>query len=258
MITRRCLLSGLTLVATSRALLAAIPENISVDAGEGAVALTRYAAQQAGKRPGIVVLHGARGIELKPDAYERYANALSEAGIDAYLIRYFSPADDQALGKIRTQEDREAYEAGRFDTWSERVSSALTTILRRSDSSGRAGLLGFSLGGYVAAATAALDDRVSALAVLYGGMPDKIASQVKRMPPLLELHGDADRNVPLADGEALVKLAKTVGAPAEQVVYPGQTHGFDFSDTNPATTDAIHRVVRFFQAQLQAGQPQRE
>jgi carboxymethylenebutenolidase len=72
------------------------------------------------------------------------------------------------------------------------------------------------------------------------------------MPPLLELHGEADRNVPLAKGEALVKLAKAVGASAEQVTYLGRAHGFDFSDTDPMAADAVGRVVRFFQARLTA------
>jgi fermentation-respiration switch protein FrsA (DUF1100 family) len=45
---------------------------------------------------------------------------------------------------------------------------------------------------------------------------------VKHLPPLLELHGDADHNVPLAQGEELVKLAKMAGAEAELVRYPGK------------------------------------
>ena len=54
------------------------------------VALTRYAADQVGKRPAVVVLHGSRGVVLKPRAYQRYADALNAIGIDAYLARYFT------------------------------------------------------------------------------------------------------------------------------------------------------------------------
>jgi carboxymethylenebutenolidase len=53
-----------------------------------------------------------------------------------------------------------------------------------------------------------------------------------------------------AEGQELVKLADAVGSTAEQVTYPGKEHGFDFSDTDPATADAIGRVTRFFQARL--------
>jgi carboxymethylenebutenolidase len=88
--------------------------------------------------------------------------------------------------------------------------------------------------------------------VLYGGMPDQIAHEVKHLPPLLELHGDADRNVPFARGEALVKLAKAAGGEAELVTYKDKGHAFDFSDSDPMATDAVDRIVRFFQARLQA------
>ena len=244
MISRRSVLGGLALVAASRPLHAETAERLSVTASEGDVALTRYAAKGAGKRAGVVVLHGARGVELKPRAYERYANALSTHGIDAYLLRYYSP--------LTTSEARQAYQAQRFGAWSGRVSSAVSAILERPDSSGRLGLLGFSLGGFVAAVTAARDNRVAALAVLYGGMPEQIAPEVKHLPPLLELHGDADRNVSFARGEALIKLAKAAGGEAELVTYQGKGHAFDFSDTDPMAVDTVDRVVRFFQFRLQA------
>jgi carboxymethylenebutenolidase len=216
--------------------------------------LTRYAADRVGKRPAVLVLHGARGVELKPRAYERYANHLATGGIDAYLARYFTAADHQALDpKTSTHETRDVYETGRFDGWTKRISSVVTAVRGRSDSSGQIGLLGFSLGGYIAADTAAHDERVTAVVVMYGGMPDAAAAHVKRFPPLLELHGEADRNVPVAKGEELVKLAKEAGAQAEIVTYPGREHGFDFSDSDPLTADAIERVVRFFQIQLSAG-----
>jgi carboxymethylenebutenolidase len=227
-----------------------MPERLSVEADEGSVALTRYGAKQTGRRPGVLVLHGSRGFELKPRAYQRYANALSAKGIDGYLLSYLTEADISVFESKSTRERREAYEAARFASWAKRVSAVVTTLLARPDSSGRIGLLGFSLGGYVAAATAAHDERVSALAVLYGGMPDAMVPEVKRLPPLIELHGEADRNVPFAKGAELVKLAKAIGADAELIAYPGKPHGFDFSDTDPMTADAVSRVVKFFESRL--------
>lgn len=191
--------------------------------------LTRYATDRAGKRSSVLILHGTRGVELNRRAYERYSNALTNGGIDAYLARYFTAADYQALDpKASTRESRDAYKTGRFEGWTRRASSVVTQILARSESSGRIGLAGFSLGGYVAAYAAAHDERVTALAVMYGGMPGAMLPQVKHVPPLIELHGEADDNVPLAKGEELVKLAKVVGAPAEQVTYPGRGQGVDF------------------------------
>ncbi len=250
-ISRRSLLGGVALLAAASS-LATAAETLTVDTGEGRVTVSRFASERSGKRPAVLVLHGSRGFELRPQAYERYAKALTADGIDAYFVRYYTPADEQAFRTLTMRETREAYETGRFDAWAARVSSVLSAVLSGSDSSGRIGLLGFSLGGYVAAAAAARDERVSALAVLYGGMPDKIAPQVKHLPPMIELHGEADRNVPLASGEALVRLGKSVGAAAEIVRYPGRAHGFDFADNDPMTADAVNRVAGFFQARLSA------
>ncbi len=251
MIDRRSAVTGLVLLSVCRPARAAMPEQFSIDADDGPVALTRYAADHAGKRPGVIMLHGSRGFEPRLSAYQRYAKALSAKGIDAYFLRYFTAADAPAFDREKTtRERREAHEAARFDGWARRVSAVVTAILARPDSSGRIGLLGFSLGGYVAADAAVRDTRVAALAVLYGGMPDAMVAGIKHLPPLIDLHGEADRNVPFAKGEELVKLGKAIGANAELVAYPGKPHGFDFSDTEPVAADAIGRVVRFFEARL--------
>ncbi|MBR0784983.1 dienelactone hydrolase family protein [Bradyrhizobium iriomotense] len=246
-------MSGLaTLLAPWRA-YAAPSEQLGIASGSNSLPVSRYAAAAAGKRSAVIALHGSRGIELRPHAYERYADALSTKGIDAYFLHYLTPADTEVItSKTSTPQSRSAYYTTRFDGWADAVSATVTTILGRSDSSGRIGLLGFSLGGYVAANTAARDERLAALAVLYGGMPEATIAKVRHLPPLIELHGEADRNVPISEGRQLVELGKSVGAESEFVPYPGKPHGFDFSDTDPMTSDAIDRVTRFFQARLTA------
>jgi carboxymethylenebutenolidase len=252
-IDRRTALTGLALLALRYPASARMPEQLGVDTDDGRVALTRYAADRTDARPSVLILHGTNGFDLRPSAYERYARALAAKGIDAYWVRYLSAADVTSFRTSR--ERREAYETKRFDDWARKVSSVVTTILARPDSSHRIGLLGFSLGGYVAADTAARDERITALAVMYGGMPDAMVPEVKHLPPLIELHGEADRNVPPAKGEELVKLGKAIGVEAEFVGYPGKTHGFDFSDNDPMTADALGRVVRFFEARLLTATP---
>jgi len=99
---------------------------------------------------------------------------------DAYLIRYFTAVGYEALDPKKSRwESRDAYTTDRFERWATRISSVVTAIVKRPDASGCIGLLGFSLGGYVAADTAAHDDRLTAIVVLYGGMPDAMVAQVK-------------------------------------------------------------------------------
>ena len=119
-------------------------------------------------------------------------------------------------------------------------------ILSSRYSSGRIGLLGFSQGGFISVAVASQDPRISAITIFYGGIPSGIQDGISCLPPMLELHGDADQTVSLAKGSALVDLAHRLGNTAEQVIYPGAGHGF--SGANDA--DARQRTITFFQAHL--------
>jgi carboxymethylenebutenolidase len=251
MINRRTALATFALLPLCPPARAGTPEQLDIDADEGRIVLTRYAANGADKRASVILLHGLHGFERRLSAYERYASALTAKGIDAYFLRYLTAADTELFNsKATDQRHREAYETRRFNDWAKRVSAVVTAILARPDTSHRIGLLGFSLGGFVAAGTAARDQRIDALAVLYGGMPSAMISGVKHLPPLIELHGEADRNVAFTEGEQLVKLGKQLGAEAKQIPYPGKGHGFDFSESDPMAADAIGRVVRFFEARL--------
>ena len=251
MISRRAALAAFAALLSPATARGAPGEQFEVTSGQDSLLVSRYAATGDGKRPAVIALHGARGIELRARAYERYADALAARGIDTYFLRYMTPADMAAL--ISTSHaSREAYERTRFDGWADTVAATVTAVLARSDSSGRIGLLGFSLGSYIAAEAAVRDTRVAALAVLYGGMPQDMTTKIRHMPPLIALHGEADKNVPIEEGRQLVALGKSAGAETEFVPYPGKAHGFDFADTDPATADAIGRVTRFFQAKLAA------
>jgi carboxymethylenebutenolidase len=212
-----------------------VPQELSVDSNGRAVAVTRYAAAGTAARPAVLVLHGSSGIEVNPQAYASHARKLAHSGIDAYLVRYFTPGSN---GTCRC-----------WDTWAGTVANVATAILRRPEASGRIGLLGFSLGGAVAVASAR-DPRIAALVVFYGFIPnDQQSARTDRLPPLLVLHGDADDHVPLRSGQDLVSLARQLGDRAELVVYPGEGHGHS-AWRDPAASDAINRTIGFFRAEL--------
>ena len=56
------------------------------------------------------------------------------------------------------------------------------------------------------------------------GYPFFHADRIKT--PTLFMGGDKDFNVPLAGGEQMYQALRSVGTPAELIVYPGQFHGF--------------------------------
>jgi carboxymethylenebutenolidase len=227
-------------------------QDIAVVTTERLVTVKRYAAAVNALRPAVLILHGRSGPAPKPRfaaAYDRYATELANAGVDAYLVSYFSESDAKAM-----LSDDEAFRAAvrtrRYQAWIDTIRSIAEAVAKRPEASGRVGLLGFSLGGNLAAATAASDPSIAALVVFYGGIPDVIAGRVSHLPPTLELHGDLDDEAPLSDGKALIDTAHALGVPAEQVIYPGAGHGFDFDPARSDSKDAQVRTIAFLQQHL--------
>jgi carboxymethylenebutenolidase len=193
--------------------------------------LTRYAAAGQGKRPAVLLLHGSRGLDAWRRVYERQAADLATAGIDAYLFSYYAPDELKAIAAAGSSAGRETCYARFVDGWVALIRAVANHALKQQQSSGKVGLLGISLGG-IAAASHPL---FSALVVFYGGLPDFFRQPIASLPPLLAIHGDADRNVPLAQGVALVAKARALGGAAELTVYKGKRHGFNL---DPANRDA--------------------
>lgn len=229
---------------------APLGQDLVIPAAEHSVPAQFYPASGDVKRPAVVILHGAEGVEKFATDYRRYAAALSGFGFDTYLISYYTAADADAMNSP-DMAHKFAWRDERFPSWMKLVGDVVAFAAARPNASGRVGLVGFSNGGYLAAASAAFDPRVSALVVFYGGIRGAVKDSFTRLPPLLELHGDADRNAPLSDGTALVQLARAFGGHAEQIVYPGEGHGFDFNTRKPASADAMGRMLAFLSKTLE-------
>lgn len=225
------------------------PQELTVPASDGQVQIRLFAGEQSGRRPAVIILPGRQGIDKFADAYTRYAKALSSKGIDAVLLSYYDASDRDAMASPDPA-SRRAYFAERLPNWSMRVRDVVTFMAQRNEFSGKIGLLGFSNGGFLAVATAASDTRINALVVFYGGIAGLPKNSPAHLPPLLALHGDADRVVPLTAGRALVEKAQALGGSAELIVYPDAGHGFDFNFDRADTRDAFERSVSFLAQQL--------
>ncbi len=114
----------------------------------------------------------------------------------------------------------------------------------------RIGLVGFSGGGFVAVGTAGLDERIGAVVVIYGGMPSALSEKIKRLPPTLILHGDADTVVPVAQARTLERFLREHSVEHMIKIYPGVQHGFALQADTPFARDAQQRTLEFFDARL--------
>jgi carboxymethylenebutenolidase len=148
---------------------------------------------------------------------------------------------------------REIRYAQFIDGWVSQVRAIAEDALKQDLSSGKVGLLGFSLGGFVAVA-AASQPLFSALVVCYGGLPDFYHHNLSSLPPLLAIHGDADQAVPVALGTALVAKANSLGGPADLALFKDEGHGFDLDLGNRDSASARGRAVSFLQHWLALSQ----
>lgn len=208
------------------------------------VQVAKYLAAGGQKRPAVLLLHGARGLTAREAAYDRYARDLASAGIDAWLFTYYRPNEAAAIQQAAGGTAREALYAQFVDGWVDRIRRVGVQAQQQDRSSGKVGILGFSLGGMVGVA-AANGPAFSALAVFYASLPQFYRPRLTSLPPLLDIHGDADRSVPLPLGSELVAAARNLGGVADLAIFRGQGHGFDLDLANPASEPARRAAIAF-------------
>jgi carboxymethylenebutenolidase len=182
-------------------------------------------------------------------AYERYASDIAAAGMDAWLFSYYSPSEATEILQAPSNLEREKLYAQFVDGWVDRIHRLGTHASREERCSGKIGLLGFSLGGMVGVAAA---NRASfaALAVFYASLPAFYRPQITSLPPLLDVHGDADRAVPLSSGSKLIADARSLGGSADLQIFGRQGHAFDLNLSNPASEPARRVAIAFLTRHL--------
>ncbi len=183
----------------------------------------------------VLALHGSGG---SPDgSINQRARRLAGAGFLALVIRYF-----ERTGTVSASDDDMHRH---FDTW---VRTVLAAVNYATGLTGimRLGMIGFSLGAYLALTAASQDRRVHAVVDYYGGLPDLFAAATEAMPPVLILHGQQDPTVPVAEAHKLARLMERVQAPYEMKIYPEAGHEFTGADSE----DAAQRSIVFLRKHL--------
>lgn len=244
----RSMLAALALFAFAGDVSAADIEGtkMTLPSPERAVRVIHFRAPGDALRPAALLLHGAGGFDRRIADNTRYASMLAEAGIDAYLVYYYSDLDERMMfSGLNVFENR-------YPFWAKMVGDLADYLVKQKDSNGKVGLVGFSNGGILATGASALDPTINAAVIYYGTDPWPLGKPATRFPPLLVLHGDADQVIPVELGKDLATEAKAVGASVDLVIYPGQSHGFGADWTKKDATDAFNRTVAFLKKELQA------
>ncbi|MGA2203497.1 MAG: dienelactone hydrolase family protein [Terriglobales bacterium] len=189
--------------------------------------------------PAVVALYGAGG---NISGMEQYASMLAAQGFAVYLLHYFDRTGTESADKPTILRN--------FPLWMKTLWDAISFIETQPRADGkRIALLGFSLGAYLSLANSPIDHRVQAVVEFFGGMPKEIHLFMRRLCPVLILHGEADATVPVDEAYQLQKLLEKKGIPYEMKIYPGAGHGFE---DQTIWRDAGLRSLQFLQKYLGA------
>ena len=203
-----------------------------------------YEPRGGGKHPAVLVLHGSGGMIVGGAFFRESARRLARRGFVAHVVHYFD-----RTGTVIA--DRSTMQAN-FPAWMRAVADGITNVSKQPNvDPTRVGLFGYSLGSYLSLSVSVYDHRVSAVVDYFGGLPPVIARDVRTLPPVLILHGDADPIVPVDEAKALRSLCESKSFVHEVRIYPGQGHGF----RGPDGDDALRRALAFLDAHVKSAPP---
>src|SRR5215469_16083841 len=211
---------------------------LSFDSGGRTIAFDAFVPEGNGQRyPAVIGLHGSGGGHA---TMSDPAAMLAAQGFAVYVLHYFD-----RTGTIGFADKQTAIR--NFPAWGKTVWDSIShvTYLPQVDPE-RIGLLGFSLGAYLALSVASVDTRVKAVVDFFGGFPKEMKFFMRRLCPTLILHGDADPTVPVEEAHHLQQMLEKRSVPYEMQIYPGVGHNFH----GEIWDDARRRTLAFLQKYL--------
>jgi carboxymethylenebutenolidase len=210
------------------------------ESGNKPIRLDAYLSDATGKLPTVLALYGSGGGLA---GMNEPATMLAEQGFAVFVLYYFD-----RTGTTYVTDKQTIFR--NFPAWGKTVWDAVSHIEQHPQvDPDRIGLLGFSLGAYLALSVASVDPRVKAVVEFFGGLPKEMRIFMRRLCPVLILHGEADLTVPVQEAYDLQNLWEKKGIRYEIKIYPGAGHSFEDS----VWRDAGLRTAQFLKKYLAEG-----
>ena len=211
--------------------------------GGKAIHYTWYQANRSGPSPVVILLHGSGGALGNVGWMSHYGEMLAERGFHVVTVNYMERTGHAFVTGLPTM-------YANFRAWMEVVADSITLASRKPGVDGRrVGLVGLSLGAYLALSTARRDPRVKAVVEYFGGLPTQMRTGRGPMPPILILHGTSDPVVPVNEAFSLMAYLEQLKSPHESRVYPNEGHGF----SPPIQRDSESHALGFLERYLKPG-----
>ena len=217
-----------------------LQSQLSFQSGGKQILFDCFAPATPGLRfPAVIGLHGSGGGY---SSMAEPAGMLAAHGFAVYVLHYFD-----RTGTTEAHDKRVIFR--HFFAWMKTLWDAVSFVARQPGvDPERIGLLGFSLGAYLALSHAAIDSRIQAVAEFFGGLPREMKVFTRRLCPVLILHGEVDPTVPVEEAYHLQRVLEERKIPYEMQIYPGTGHQF----RGETWQDAVQRTLVFLQRHLSA------
>jgi carboxymethylenebutenolidase len=231
------------------------------------ISVRRYGPAGGGKHPAVVMLGGQDGWG-QIVAYEFATRDLVEKGFVVLLIRYYDRTDTPERVPVQLQAAFEKWlkegapegvkndARDHFEEWIATVADAVAYARKLPNvDANRVGIVGFSLGGYLALSAAPrCNPPVGAVVEMLGGIPKEKRENLGKLPPTLIVHGNKDRVVPVDEAYLAFGLLRERKQAVEIRIIENADHGFCFPGTdkpNPLKLyEARKEMTKYFVAHL--------
>jgi dienelactone hydrolase len=195
--------------------------------------------QKKGPHPAVIILHGSRGFDGR---YPRLARYFADSCFVALALDYYANAGSSPIGSEEKLK--------KWSSYQHEVRQAVAYLQALPQVSEKPiALVGFSRGAFLAVSVANLLPSVKAVVDFFGGGGGgntALQDEVKGFPPLLILHGEEDRIVPIKFATALRDAVVKAGGRVEMHTYPGEGHGL----SDKTLPDALKRTILFLRDHL--------
>jgi dienelactone hydrolase len=208
------------------------------ESGNKSIRLDCFLPSENGRRlPAVIGLHGSGGGHA---SMAEPASLLAGQGFAVYVLYYFDRTGTVEIDGLPTI-------FRHYPAWMKTLWDAVSFVAAQPQvDPERIGLLGFSLGAYLSLSAASIDSRVKAVVEFFGGMPKEMKFFMRRLCPVLILHGEQDKTVPVEEAYHLQQLLQKKQIPYEMQIYPGVGHGF----SGEVWRDAGVRTLAFLSKHL--------
>ena len=178
-------------------------------------------AERAGKRPGVLVVHGGAGLD---DHARGRARRFAQAGFVVFACDMYGEGVTGNRDRIMQQiallrSDRAAIVR--------RIEAAREILSSRPEVDGRIAAVGYCLGGMIVLEYARSGAAISGVVSVHGGLATTSPAQPSSIQArILVCHGALDPHVPMAQVTAFAEEMKDAGADYQLVIYANAMHGF--------------------------------